>query len=225
MVKVYGVIGDTPALNMILNHKSHVGYYCCWFCKIEGVDVNRQRQYYYAENIVQRNENDFLLDGIQAEELKTNVNGRHGRSILDKVIDIPLPRSIIVDYLHVTLLCHAKTIFRYLFKVYMVPKDRQSLDEKISLQRFPHFFNRKIRPFNSSHLKWVFIFIENIYLLLSFYRATEMRNMLLFCVLPMIRNFINVDVLGHLALFVTGIRVSKIKQVLKNFFMRVRLKV
>ena len=153
MVKVYGVIGDTPALNLVLNHKSHVGYDCCWFCHITGEHVNGKRQYYYDKNILLRNEYDFALDSRKAHYLQTTTNGRHGVSILDKILDIPLPRAIIADYLHVTLLCHGKTIGVYLYGKHMRPKDRIQFDKKISIQRFPHFFSRTIRAFSEAHLK------------------------------------------------------------------------
>jgi hypothetical protein len=150
MVKVYGVIADIPALNLVLNHKSHGGYDCCWYCKIQGEHVNHKRQYYYDEKVVLRNEYDFALDSRKAHYLQVDTNGRHGISILDKILDIPLPKSIIADYLHITLLRHAKTIMIYLYKEHMRPKNRVQLDKKISVQRFPHFFNRTIRTFNEA---------------------------------------------------------------------------
>ena len=40
--------------------------------------------------------------------------------------------------------------------------------------------------------------------------------MFLFCLLPMIKNILHCDVVAHLALFVIGVRVSKI-QCLENY--------
>ena len=150
---VYGLIGDIPALNLAVNHNSHVGYYCCWYCKVEGTHVNNKRQYYYDENVALRNEYDFAADSRRAECLKKTVFGRHGISIFDKILDLPLPRSIIADYMHSTLLRHAKAICLYLYKKHMRPADRILFDKKVSTQRFPHFFNRKIRALNESYLK------------------------------------------------------------------------
>jgi hypothetical protein len=210
MIKIYGIIGDTPALNLILNHKGHGGYSCCWYCQIKGLYTGSKMQYYYDKNIALRSESDFSTDSRNAENLKTTTNGRHGISILEKIVDIPLPRAIIADYLHMTLLGHAKTICLYLYKYYMKPKTRIQFNEKIYVQRFPHFFNRKIRTFEESYLKLVFIMTRGVQLSLLFYRATEIRNLFLFCLLPMIRNIIDYDVVAHLGLFVIGIRVSKI---------------
>jgi hypothetical protein len=115
--------------------------------------VNGKRQYYYDENIALRSERDFAIDSRNAQYFQKATNGRHGISILEKIVDIPLPRCIITDYLHVTLLGHSKTICLYLYKNYLRPKERIQFDKKISLQRFPHFYNRKIRAFHETHLK------------------------------------------------------------------------
>jgi hypothetical protein len=153
MMKVYGVIGDCPALNLVLNHKSHVGYSCCCYCNVHGEHIANTRQYYYDANISHRNKYDFEDDSRRAERLRKAINGRHGVSILTNILDISLPYSIIADYLHVTLLRHGKTICTYLYKKVLTPKKRLQLDEKISMQRFPHFFHRTIRPLNKCFLK------------------------------------------------------------------------
>lgn len=149
-VKVYGVIADCPAMSLILNHISHGGYYCCWFCKIEGKHVDKKRQYYYKKNYKIRDVSNFSSDSVTAQRLGTNIEGRLGVSILSDIVDIPLPKSIIADYLHVTLLRHAKTICLYIYKKVMKPKDRLILNEKMVAQRFPHFFQRTIRKLDQT---------------------------------------------------------------------------
>lgn len=152
-MKVYGVIGDTPALNLILNHNSHMGYKCCWYCEINGIHMNSKRQFLYDKNVPLRTEHSFIINSKEAEYSKKKVNGRIGISILENIVDIKLPSSIIADYAHVSLLGHAKKTMRYLYTYYMKPKERESFDKKINAQRFPHFFSRKIRPINETHLK------------------------------------------------------------------------
>ena len=137
-------------MSLILNHTSHVGYYCCWFCKIRGEHVINTRQYYYKENYQTRDVLDFSSDSVAAQRLRTNVQGRLGVSILDQILDIPLPKSIIADYLHVTLLRHAKTICLYIYNKVMKPKGRFVLNKKMAAQRFPHFFQRTIRKLDEA---------------------------------------------------------------------------
>lgn len=213
MVKVYGIIADCPAMNSILNHISHNGYYCCWYCKIEGEHVINKRQYYYDENIPVREASDFTVDSRRAQTLQANINGRLGISMLDKILDLPLPKSIIADYLHTTLLGHGKTVCRYIYDNVMTRSERILLDKKMFIQKFPHFFNRTIRTINSSHLKLVYVTIKTMFLFIVLHRATEIRNILLYCILPMARSLLDCNRIAHLALFVTGIRVS---QILKN---------
>jgi hypothetical protein len=215
MLKVYALIGDCPALSMALNHNSHGGYYCCWFCKVEGVHVNNKRQYYYDQNTPVRDELNFSLDSRKAEYLQTKIHGRLGVSIFEKILDIPLPKSVIADYLHVTLLCHAKSVCLYLYKKVMKPNQRMQLDQLMSVQQFPHYFSRKLRLLSEGYIKSIFIIIENICLSIVYFRATEIRNFFLYCVLPMVRFSLECNRVAHLALFVVGIRVSTIKYHLK----------
>ncbi|CAF3985987.1 unnamed protein product [Rotaria magnacalcarata] len=161
-LKVYGVIADCPAMSLILNHISHVG-----------------------------NALNFSSDSVKAQRLQTNIRGRLGISILDQILDIPLPKGIIADYLHVTLLRHAKTVCLYIYKKFMKPKDRFILNEKMAAQRFPHFFQRTIRKLDEKG-----------------HKASEMRNLFLYCLLPMVRNLLKSDQAAHLGLFVTGIRID-----------------
>ena len=212
MVKVYGIIADCPAMNSILNHISHNGYYCCWYCKIKGEHVINKRQYYYNENIPVRETIDFTVDSRRAQSLQANVNGRLGISMLDNILDLPLPKSIMADYLHTTLLGHGKTVCRYIYNKVMTPRERILLDKKIFIQNFLHFFNRAIRTINSTHLKLVYITIKTMFLFIALHRATEIRNILLYCILPMVRNLLDCNRIAHLGLFVAGIRVSQIKK-------------
>ncbi|CAF4100665.1 unnamed protein product, partial [Rotaria magnacalcarata] len=48
----------------------------------------------------------------EAEQTGTNVYGHLGRCILDSILDISLPVSIICDYVHVTLLRHFKDVVK-----------------------------------------------------------------------------------------------------------------
>lgn len=155
MIKVYGIIADCPAMSSILNHVQHGGYYCCWYCQIKGEHIRelKKRQYYYNEGLLIRDRLDFEYDSLLAQCRQKKINGRFGISILDKIVDIPLPRCIVADYLHVTLLRHSKTILIYIYKNIMNTKGRSLLDQRILRQRFPHFFHRGIRPLSEAYLK------------------------------------------------------------------------
>ena len=71
------------------------------------------------------------------------------------------------------------------------PRDRQSFDMKLKFQRFPHFFNRKMKPFND----------------FAYVKAVEVRNVLFYGFLPLGLEFIDVERLSHFALFICAIRL------------------
>ena len=113
-----------------------------------------------------------------------------GRSILHDILDINLPKAIIIDYQHCSLLRHAKTMFRTIYNQ-LKPADRDKLDIKMKDQLFPHFFNR--------HMKSLKEF--------SFIKAVELRNILLYGFLPLSFELVNTRELAHFALFVCSIRL------------------
>ena len=109
-MKIVGITGDCPALKLALNFVGHGGYWCCWLCYIKGIHTNGRRQYPYETPIQYRHPKEYLNESFQAEQGNLNVYGHYGVSILHKILDIPLPHSITIDYLHSTLLGHGKAI-------------------------------------------------------------------------------------------------------------------
>lgn len=137
-------------MKIILKFTSHVGYYCCFYCYIKGVHVGGRGgkwQYYYADRAKLRDASKYQLESIQAEQSSSNINGHLGLSILHNILDVPLPKSIIVDYLHVTLLRHARAIIHQSYLI-LTPGQRKQIDAQLLTQKFPNFFNRKVRAIN-----------------------------------------------------------------------------
>ncbi|CAF3609445.1 unnamed protein product [Rotaria socialis] len=110
----YGIIADCSALSLILNFISHTGYFCCFYCFIKGKHDRRcrKRQYIYSDPVCARDPTSFNNHSQLAESNKLKVYGHHGRSILDGIIDIPLPYAIICDYQHVILLRHFRDVIK-----------------------------------------------------------------------------------------------------------------
>ncbi|CAM4836261.1 unnamed protein product [Rotaria magnacalcarata] len=110
----YGIIADCPALALILNFINHTGYFCCFYCFIRGQHDRRcrKRQYIYSDTVCTRDPTSFNNHSHSAESNKLKVYGHRGRSILDEIIDVPLPHSIICDYQHVTLLRHFRDVMK-----------------------------------------------------------------------------------------------------------------
>ncbi|CAF1241007.1 unnamed protein product [Rotaria sordida] len=189
-IKFLSITGDSPALSKILNFIGHGGYYCCNFCYVRGIDIGRKRQYFYGKKIFLRHMEKYYKQSKQAETTKENIHGHKGISILQDILDIPLPHAILIDYQHVTLLRHTKTVLRAIYKQ-LKPSDRERFDNKLKYQSFPHFFNRQMKPFKE----------------FRFIKAVELRNILFYGFLPLSFEFIDSQQLAHFALFICSIRL------------------
>jgi hypothetical protein len=149
-----GIIADCPAMKLALDHIGNNGYHSCWFCKIEGVHVGNKRQYHFEEAPHMRSIKSYANESKEAEVKGANINGHLGVSIFHEILDIPLPHSILIDYMHVTLLRHTRGVVLQIYES-ITPKKRSEIDNKLRCQPFPHTFNRKLRPINVGHVKYV----------------------------------------------------------------------
>lgn len=143
----YGIVGDCPALKIILEFIGHTGYHSCFYCYIHGIHIGGRggkRQYYLDHNIQLREKKTYESESIRAAETSSNVYGHLGRSLLHDLLDVPLPNSIIIDYLHVSLLRHTRAITQQIYAK-LSPLQRKKFDTGLRGQKFPHFFNRKLR--------------------------------------------------------------------------------
>ncbi|UJR38891.1 hypothetical protein I4U23_031559 [Adineta vaga] len=162
-----------------------------WFYK---EPVARIWQYFYEKKLFLRNPEKYHKQSEDAESSKEIVYGHKGQlfgiSILQDILDISLPYSILIDYQHVTLLRHTKTVLNEIYKL-LKPSKREQLNNKLRLQSFPHFFHRKMKPFTE----------------FAFIKATELRNILYYGCLPSLLGLIDIERLAHFALFVCSIRL------------------
>jgi hypothetical protein len=174
------------------NINGHTGYYPCFYCHIEGVHVctARKRQYPYTSTVNYRTVNSFYINSRDAHVNNQKVLGHVGISILDEVLDVPLPHGIVIDYAHVSLLRHFRDVTRTVASS-LAPSIRQKIDCSLRRQAFPHFFHRKMRG------------IEDF----SFIKATELKNLLLYGFIPHFMHHLTIDQLCFLSLFIIGIRL------------------
>lgn len=143
---VYGLTGDCPAIKLATKHVNHQGYWCCWFCYTKGVHVEKKRQYYFEHQVPLRSVAEYKHYSKEAQAKHKNILGHLGDSPLSIVLDVALPQCIVIDYMHVSLLRHTRTIIHYLYHKYLKPKERDEFDRLLLHQCFPHNFNRKLRP-------------------------------------------------------------------------------
>ncbi|CAF4012453.1 unnamed protein product, partial [Rotaria magnacalcarata] len=212
-LKIFAITGDCPALKLVLKFTSHVGYYCCWLCYIRGRHVGGKRQYEFKLPMIMRDRDAYEEESRLAEQKQINVYGHLGLSVLSSVLDIPLPDAIIIDYLHVTLLGHAKALILNIFHSF-APNERLEVDNWFKMQIFPHYFNRKIKPISK----------------FGFVKATEVKNILFYAALPVFQLYLSIEQLSHLALFIcftrllhgqsiVGLETNKIaKELFEHFY-------
>lgn len=166
----------------------------------------RKRQYYFQKSFRMRNASEYLLESETAEVQRVNINGRLGLSVLQKILDVALPKSILIDYMHVCLLRHTRAIVTQMY-YRLKPAERLELDNQLRRQRFPHTFSRKMRPILDTHIK-LSIYLSHSQKMFLFSRATEWRNLLFYGLLPSILSYIDPLAGAHLSLYVCAIRVS-----------------
>ena len=137
----------------------------------------------------------FNRMGKRQKSKGQNVMGHMGTSVLEHVVDISLLDCVLIDYIHVSLLRHFRDIVRTISRS-LSPETRKNVDKLLRAQRFPHFFNRKMRGIEDfSHIK-----------------AVELKNLLLYGFIPHFLPHLSIDQLCFLALFIIGIRLLHVDQ-------------
>ncbi|CAF1489614.1 unnamed protein product [Adineta steineri] len=182
--------GDCPALAKILNFTGHSGYNCCFPCYIHGEHIINKRQYKYQSSLVLRRSHSYLQQSLMAHDKKTSILGHKGFSVLHTILDVPLPESVLIIYMHVSLLGHAKACILSLYQ-HLKPPERIELDQKISQQQLPHYFNRKMRCIK---------IFANV-------KANEIKNIILYGFLPHFQLYLSIERLSHIALYICFLRL------------------
>ncbi|CAF4561077.1 unnamed protein product [Rotaria socialis] len=140
---IFGITGDCPALSLIINFINHNGYFSCWLYFIEGVHMNKKRQYRY-DTLHLRTTNQYFKLSKKAERTQSNIWGHLGESVLSNILDVKFPEAIVLDYLHVSLLGHAKLIILAVYHL-LKPAQRKELNFYLHNQFCPRkLFQQKV---------------------------------------------------------------------------------
>ncbi|CAF4369964.1 unnamed protein product [Rotaria magnacalcarata] len=91
----------------------------------------------------------FAQDSLTASRLQRKEKGHVGVSVMASIMDTQLPRSIIIDYPHSSLLRHAKAMFKELYKS-LRPSDPTEI-RNILFYDFVPVFHRLLPPDILSH--------------------------------------------------------------------------
>ena len=174
-VNIYGLIFDAPAKAFILNVKYHSGYDCCSKCDIEGTMYKCVCFPGKIGNL--RTDDGFRLNAYSGDYQK-------GETILNAVPNLGLVTCVPLDPMHLVYLgCMRKLLLIWLIatSVHKLPtlKQDELSNKLLSFKEYiPCDFNRKPR-----HLKYI-----------KFFKATELRQILLYLGVIAFKNIVSPDV-------------------------------
>lgn len=195
--KLVMAVCDLPAKAIVLNSKQYNGKYGCSVCLHPGERLpNNARIYPPDQEYEERTHSNVLACATLAEKEKRSVLGVYGISPLASNVD--LVNCIPIDYMHNVL----EGVTRWLLKVwtdsknhaeaYYIGRNIRSIDEQLLKQTPPKEFTRAPRSI-SKHLKY--------------WKASELRNWLLYYSLPLLLGKLPPLYWHHYSLLVCAIHI------------------
>ena len=154
---------------------------------------------------------------MEAERTQTNVFRHLGESVLLCILDTPFPQCIVLDYLHVTLLGHAKNIILAIYRK-LRPVQRDQFNAQVKNQNFPRksnsLFHSLLYVFSSECVAILLVCFSDFFNrkmrsvdCFAFVKGTEVRNLLFYGLLSHLDSVLPIEQLAHLALYVCMIRL------------------
>lgn len=190
-VKIRSIVADAPARAFFLKIKTHTGHWSCHKCKIKGI-YRLHRMTFPGVNHVLRTDEDF----------KTKRDKNHHNSteplFIEKISNLGMVTNVPIDYMHAVLLGTMKYLLRLwkntYGKLYSLSKAQikqlSILIISISSQ-LPNEFNRKVRGLE----------------LLKRYKATELRQLLLYVLPVALKGILDTIYYEHFMKFSIAIRI------------------
>lgn len=182
------VLADAPAKSSILSIKGHNGLFSCPKCEVEGRSIERKTCYSNLNAELRTNE---------SFRLKSNQEHHNGSSIVEKLEYFDMVADVPIDYMHSVLLGVTKKLLTMWFvdtsQFKQSRLDRNKISEKIYLMNatIPKEFQRKLRDLQY----------------LGHYKATELRQFLLFHGLIVLNGIIPHNLYNHFIKLSVGIRI------------------
>ena len=190
---IFDLVAKAPLLNM----KQFNGKYGCSSCTHPGTRLsNNSRIYLPAIKADPRTHQTIMAAAKTADTLGTPVMGIKGISVLSTSLD--LVNSIPVDYMHAVLEGVARLLLRAWFdsenhrEAFYLGRSGRQIDDLLLQQRPPHEFTRPPRSVLNHRNYW---------------KASELRNWLLFYSLPILMGHLPPLYLHHYALLVCAIHI------------------
>lgn len=197
-VDLHGHLADLVAKAPSLCFSQYNGKSGCSVCLHPGDRIKKGKGYsrvypYSDEDHPLRTHEQTLIHARTAERTGKPVFGIKGVSPLLRVIEVP--DKVLLDYMHLVL---AGEFLRSV-NIWINPQSdngflsnaKKEVDEAMLAVKFPHDFNRKLRPLSE----------------LKRWKDRELQNLLLHGSLPIVKAYFPPQYFYHFALFVTAIRL------------------
>lgn len=197
-VDLHGHLADLVAKAPSLCFSQYNGKSGCSVCLHPGDRIKKGKGYsrvypYSDEDHPLRTREQTLIHARTAERTGKPVFGIKGVSPLLRVIEVP--DNVLLDYMHLVL---AGEFLRRV-NIWINPQSdngflsnaKKEVDEAMLAVKFPHDFNRKLRPLSE----------------LKRWKDRELQNLLLHGSLPIVKAYFPPQYFYHFALFVTAIRL------------------
>lgn len=191
------LMGDMPALSIMVNFVEPNSFYACMFCHVKGIynHCGRCVTYPHGDAASLRTTNEFRQCGKLASTENKRPSrdialGRKGISSFENILDVPLPHSIIIDSMHTVFLCHSRKMLIFLNNFIAKPNFLQ-ISKKLKSIKFIHDILRRPRSLLNLN-KW---------------KASEVRLFILYIGLPVLVEYLPEDQCGHLAMYVAILRL------------------
>ncbi|CAF1045584.1 unnamed protein product, partial [Didymodactylos carnosus] len=145
--------------------------------------------YPFTRPLVERSSDDFKRFALE-DSPQDDCFDHYGMSVISELYDHDLPSAIMIDYLHTSLLRQTKTIITHLRELLSI-SELERLDKLLKHQLFLHTFNRRLPSC----------------LNLAYVKGSELRNLLLYAMIPRLIDFFEIELVSFLYLFVCGVRL------------------
>ena len=110
-----------PALSSMVQFVEPQAFYSCMFCNTKGTYNHRGHGVTYPidDDADLRTSESFQRHGELAASMQPRIDrertiGLKGVSAFNKILDVPLPHSVVIDSMHTVFLCHSKKLLIHL---------------------------------------------------------------------------------------------------------------
>ena len=191
------LMGDMPALSSMVQFVEPNAFYSCMFCNTKGT-YSRQGHcvtYPIDNDADLRTSESFRKHSELAEAMQPRIDrertiGHKGLSAFTKLLDVPLPHSVVIDGMHTIFLCHSKKLLIHL-QSFISKENLDRISSKLRSMNYIHDILRRPRSFLNVH-KW---------------KASEVRVFILYIALPVLAEFLPEEEGGDLAMYVVILRL------------------